>query len=532
VKRGDIQRHAILARLAALAPEDPRVSERLAKLEKALPELVRAPVESPAEPIEEGHWPGPRGPMSAEELRELDLSSEIVIDWLLTYNEPNWNRNREGLLDVLELASREDFEWSLRLADVLRTRGALDSDVVTRVLRAWATRSDWSDDQWESALRLLSDGSSKLNPLATADLLEHGLSGHSGEAIPVALLDIAESVAVLMLDREAYEPSAVEVNDWLTVAINHTGGKVALFLLRALSARLKDEQVVVGTLPAAAEKVFTRIAHAVSPGEMFARIVLASQVHFLDQFSTRWVDEHLIPGFDWEQSPEVAVQLWHGYLTWGRISPRLANQLMDAYVQCVVNRSQLPSMLVHQLFSHLAVIALMPRGPDRTWLNRLVALDDVGALASWSRGLAFELRETPTEARKGAWDGWIGNYWRNRVQGVPRPISPVEAAEQGAWPLLLPFALEDAVDLATRSPAQGMYSLFFSDLQNANLPESSLLAIARLARHLMAQQDSPLYQCADAVALFHRFRQSPVSRDPELSELREALLRLGCDPGD
>lgn len=522
----DIARQRILLTLRAAGALPEEAAERLARIASDHVELATEPeVEEPE--LVTTDWAGPRSPRSVEDLLGSAPDDDDFLEFLVSYDEHGWDESREGLLEVLQVAARREFGWSMALARNLSSQGAWDSDLLPRLIGAWSELS-LSPDEWRDLLEFLeADPDKGSHRYEISDLLEKALRG-SGDGLPHGLLDRAEGLAqatwIASRGLEADDPND---DDWLGRAINRAAGKLVLFLVRALSERRSVEGIQGIAEPAKA--VFEQALQQETPHDGLGAVVLASQAHFLHSLDAEWTRDKLLGIFDWDANADVAHRSWEGFLTWARLSPPLVEDMMSSYIQMTTHLPQL-NRLRHRFHEHLAQIALREQQPSigRGWIDDFISLAEPQDVAGFTRAVTFALRDLPEDFRQRAWDEWLRAYWQRRLDGLPRLMSSDEAREIVGWAVVIGERSPDAMSLAVAGPSGGAYDLFFHDLEKTQLPVEHPALVASLLGHVLENQGEPFYQCSSAQELFETLTATGVVDDPTGTAIREHLLRLHC----
>ncbi len=522
----NIARQRVLLALREAGVAGDEVNERLDRISTDHPELATEPAtEVPDVAITE--WAGPRSPRSVDQLLESDPNDGEFLEFLVSYNEHTWEESRDGLLEVLQVAARRDFGWSILLARNLTAQGLWDSDLLPQLIGAWSELS-LSADEWRDLLEFLSDDPQKgSHGFQISDLLEKALRGSEG-GLPYGLLDRAEELAqatwIATRDHEADDPND---DDWLGRAINRPAGKLILFLIRVLSERRSVDGIRGMSQPE--RSVFEQALTQETSQDRLGAVVLASQSHFLHSLDPEWARDVLLRVFDWDADADVAQRSWEGFLTWGRLSPPLIEDLMPRYLQATPHLARLDN-LRYRFHEHLAHIALREQQPSggRGWVDDFITRADPQDVAGFTRAVTFALRDLPEEFRQRVWDDWLREYWQRRLQGLPRPVGNAEAREIVGWAVVIGDRSTDAMSLAVTGPSGGAYDLFFHDLEKTELPTENPDLVGTLLLHVLREQGEPFYQCSNAQELLQNLTQSGAVDEPTQTAIREHLLRLHC----
>lgn len=525
--RADIPRQRLLLAIREGGKEVEAIDERLAKIATEHPELATAP-EPDVPTVNFTEWAGPGSPKSVDDLLGVAADDPELLEFLLSYDETGWERNREGLLRTVYSAARRDFGWSFELMKSLAERVAWDNDIAGRVIGAWSDVS-FSVAEWTAILDLLqTDAAKASHAYEISDILDRGLRDGGG-GLPLALLDRAECLAesVWEATRAKDDTDDPAEDDWLGRAINRAAGKLTLFLVRALSERKSAEGL--SEIPEPSKSVFEQALSQETLTDRLGAVVLVSQAHFLHALDREWVRTCLLDAFDWDKDASAAKRSWSGFLSWGRLPPPLIEDLMPRYLQTA---SHLPELeqLRHRFHEQLAVIALRDQQPSdgRGWIDEFISCADPEDVAGFTRAATFLLRDLSEEFRQRAWDEWLQSYWEKRINALPRPMGEAEAREIVGWAIVIGDRAPEAIPLAIKGDSGGAYDLFFHDLQETNLASEHPQLVASLFLHAVGKQGEPFYHCTDASELVNALISTGSVEKATQDAMREQLLRLHC----
>jgi hypothetical protein len=526
----------LLQWLSEVAPDDPEVRSRLERAGEGHPEFIPRPHPDLLSWMEAGA-PEPPSPVEAKELGARNPKDSETLDWLLSYeldaagHEFDIRSPRRPLLQSVSSASSKDPEWGLELAETLEARGEFGTDLWEALAESW-TKASLTEAQWTRVLDLLlRHGNKKDHARPFVAILEEAVRS-SPPLIPIALIPAAESVGRGIWEELVDAPpgrSVAGIDDWLERAINEPAGQLVTFFLHAMSlARVADP---AEGLYEERRRLFESMLFGDSYANGLARAVLASQAHFLHSVDREWTLGTLFPVMDWAVDPAKARQAWDGFLSWGRLNPTLVDDLLPMYESAFRHLARF-GRLRERFAEHLSVVAFLSSvGPvSEGWLLRFVQRADPANVVTWTQFVTHQLRNMQDAGREVAWRDWISPYWRHRIQGNPRPLTPEEAKDMAEWPLYLPTVFEDAVARVCDGPTGGADGLLFYSLEKTDLPERYPEVVTRLVRHVLIGQQRPFWHCVNAVAVGHRVAAAPSVAAADLKALVDELLRLHC-PG-
>lgn len=433
----------ILRRLWALNRADPecgRVLEELSKIPQP-PENVPEPESIPPSP----HDLGARPP--ADQIDEL-------LDYELRHAE---ERDGGGLMAAVRTTVSEKPEWGIELGKALRERGLWETALWSSIIPGW-NRDALTFDQWASVLQLLQD-SKLLTAIAldeVVDLLERRTSADSnpfkGPLIGPALSVGLEVWETLQLRQHEKTPKA---KDWLFVAINDAGGKIAEFYLRMLWQARREAGDAWRGLTADSRSCLESIIRGDSWAAEMARVVIAGNVHVLFALDPRWTDENAVRLFDWGKDTRRAEQAWHGYLTWGNWNNDLLERILP-YCRATFPRIE-EDLGDHdrQFCELMAAIALygVVDPMESGWLPEFVRTAVPDARSKWASALREGLESFPSGKRREVWARWMKRYWELRLGAVPALDAAGELVPMIEWSIELEDAFPEAVRLILKGPA-------------------------------------------------------------------------------
>jgi len=265
------------------------------------------------------------------------------------------------------------------------------------------------------------------------------------------------------------------------------------------------------------------------------RVVLASRLHYLFSLDAPFAQAELLPLFDWKADAAIAEQCWHGFLIWGRWLPGFTERLLPQFNETVSRAAQLPEDIRQGLVNQIAGLALfrMDNPLADGWFTTMVQKLDRPDLERLSWTIDRLLDQTDTETCERVWTHWLKEYWKLRLLGTPRPLVQKEANETVCWALSMGRYFPEAVQLVA---AMGnavsfentplIYRIDEKELAKTH-PEATadlvLLCLRRMGIHFFASEH--------VTNVWQALRNAGVRKE-KLVQIREALYRLGQDPGE
>ncbi len=527
------ERFELLHWLTTHAPDDEEVRRALDAICGRHPQWQPSEHPDPLMWMEEAEWVGPPA-VRVQDVLSLDPSDPVALSHRLGYRPvdeaADWFSDpRRPFLEAVAAACREDAGWGLRLAKALVERSWWDADLWRGVIEGWSEGSI-EPVQWREILEVLRDhGGKAVHASSIARLLQEAVRARPPR-LPVDLLELCDAVALDLwnaLDGQAHEVTSPR--DWLTEAINDPAGQLMIYFLHSLELRGPSAR-----LPEDLRQVFQAAVEGPRRRDSLGASVLASQLHFLHARDRDWTCEVLIPGMHWDRDAARAQQMWHGFLTWGKLNPSLTEDLLPAYMSVFAHVDGLGE-LAGRFTEHLALVAfLTAKDPlEHGWLKVFVQRNSDERVAQWTHHVTFRLRDMPDPDRRAAWRRWIAQYWRQRNDGVPRTLQDQEARELVAWALETDEDFDQAVNLVCAGPRVGAPpSIFYERFRECGHAVRRPAAAARLLAHALAGERRPFWECDEASEVAMAAARTGQAHPNELRAILEQLLRLRCGGSD
>lgn len=459
-----------------------------------------------------------------------ELLAKPAADWLreLVSFQPTefLGPSREGLVNAVREATKQKFDWGLDLADALAGAGEWDADLWSGLIRAWSGM-DLDEDKHRTVFKRL--GRVELYPKHTRDIADvlEALVEDDGKPYALNLLPQANGIATSLwphLDRNIH----LEQVGWLNMAINHPAGVLAQFWLKSLSVWRRHQDPSPKAMSREHRTALSGIVQDQTMAGRLGRSVLAGQFSFLLAVDEGWTKENLIPLFGDRDNIADFQAVWDGFLTWGRLSPNVAESLRDAFLEAV---QQIDSDLAHRrndfVRYYTSILGYFTADPIDTWVPELLTHGGEEARGRFAIELGSHLRRMDETRQKEWWGRWLKRYWENRLDGVPAPLTADEVESMLGWVPTLTAVFPEAVALAVRMPrvplqhGHVIYELSKSDSVIRKHPKK----VAKLLIYL-GESDSPGYVWHRAGELIDRLLQSKLPQELE-EKLKELEARRG-----
>ncbi|MEH6917590.1 DUF4020 domain-containing protein, partial [Priestia megaterium] len=477
-------------------------------------------------------------PLSVDEILEKDI--EEVYHLLLTF-KGDWFKgpDKEGLLEEVTKAVKENFEWSWKLIDILISKKDTSSDAWRAVFKGW-NLSQLDLENWRDIINLLESQKELSFNLKDdiIDIFSNALKYQDKNSFfkvldnaELLIYEIWKKASVVKLYSHNQFPEG-----WLTKAINNFGGKSVLFWMHGLSKRIelaKEEGLQNRKLFDSYKIYFNEVLSGNSHLAQLGKVLLASQIHFLYSLDDNWVKEKLLPLLDWSIDPHQAEQAWDGYLSWGRIIGPLLEETISYYEQSYKKLSGPLKHVRDKFCDHMALIALksevLQEHHNQQLIKFIGSIEEVDR-ASWANHLNRYLKMlTSNEAKENIWNNWIKGYWEQRILGVV-PLSEQELEGMFHWSLQLEPVFDEVVYKILRSPVPALeYTSFYKELEESKLVEKFPEQVIDLLNYLLSATVDPFYHCSTLENIVSKLKLAINGKEELLRPIRLQLSRLGCN---
>jgi hypothetical protein len=213
---------------------------------------------------------------------------------------------------------------------------------------------------------------------------------------------------ILALSHEGEDDS----DEPLFNAINHPIGHVTEALLNFCFNRgLNDND----KLPNDIESLFTKLCDPAISHYRYSRVILASRLIALFRVDRTWVENHLLPLFDWNSDTLEAKVAWEGFMWSPRLYPPLMIAFKDHFLSTAKHYDEL-SKHGRQFPSFLTFAALMS-------IDGYSQLEFRLAIEALPRKGLEEVIRTLVQAAEES-SGQREEYWKNRIRPFWQSIWP------------------------------------------------------------------------------------------------------------
>ena len=470
------------------------------------------------------------GPWIAEELLKRPASAWVtdLVEYQATEREIFEGYHRSTMLQAVGVAIGINPAWGLDLADVIADRGVWKTDLWHHVITSWDPEQ-LDEDGLARVLAHLSavqlheeyarDIAGLLKKLARRG---DGLNGTDfrcqADAVAKALGPYA---AQFQLPNSVGSVGSVPRDmGWLFRASNHLSGELALYWIISIDLWRKRQELPPPSLNARYKGVLDAICGDDGVTGKLGRTVLASQFHFLFVVDEEWTLDNLLPLFD--VGHEDFHCAWDGFLTWGHLSPAIAEHLREAFLRACrrINEDFGGAGRRRFLEYYLGAMELFIDGANDRWITELFQHADAETRRLFASGIGHRLRGLGETRQQEWWNVWLKDYWNNRIDGMPSSLEEEEITYMLEWVLRLNGVFPEAVEVATRmTPAPIRRSLMLHRLEENTLVDCYPEEMAKFLIYLGQCEVEPWFWYGTE-SVVDRLREVGLPEDLDMS-LRE-----------
>lgn len=536
------QINSIFRRLSWLGewdPDDHVVSELIDQYKSEHP-FAKADSEHP----DLTHWMGPTSygydsPLNIEELLEKDTEDEDFLKMLLTHKGTDFREGgREGILRAVDFTIAQSFDWGWRLMQSLSKRDHWQGDLWSAIFSGFVNhqQASLSSQQWEIVLDFILDTPRLFESdricYKLADLIEEGVRGRV-QGFPDTAIHSANKIASIIIDnwddeKEDNDENGFEMRSWLDTAINRGGGKIGEFLLESLEIEQENSDDKSPRIPEEYKAMFRSILNGESNDAAMGRVMIASRLWWLWALESDWIEEHMLPIFNWDKGEIRAQQAWHGYLFWGRWTQAMLPLMLPYYKSCFSKQKEYFSETIRAgLSEHLASIALFGDiDPiEEGWLFDYLSQSEGTDRINWANAVNNNLARTSPEHKQKVWTRLKG-YWEQRNLGKPIKLSPKEKGTMLGWVWHLDSAFPEAVELYLTGPDPLDQRAWFRKIEKSEHIEIHPNAFAELMVYILKFEKPPLWSMDKMMGIVEKLKEHHELKT-QLLEICNQLLRLG-----
>lgn len=511
-----------LSWLLAAKPECALAEAVLAPIREHFPQWIVSEHPDLTHWMGSGGWVGSKSPWSTEQLIAQPPNEQL--DALLEFRGTDFDGpSREGLLSAVRDAAKSVPDWGFQLVTELEQRALWSSDLWSATLQGFQD-AELDSTQWRRLLEAVARNDLHAEHARDiADVLLR-LVKNGGKPFASELLAIANQIAEHLWIALAPDDDTDFDNNWLTRAINRSGGVLIQYWLAALSLTLKGKEGSDWAMPAYYRELFTEAIQDPTSKGAHARSLLASQAAFLFRLDEAWAREHLIPLFQ-DADSRIFAQAWHGFLAWGRLYPPLVDALLPAFLAAMARApAELPAHRKRLIEFYAALCVFHIDDPLQKLIPNLFQHGAEEDRITFASQIEHMLRQLDPSGIDKVWEGWLSRYWQDRLQGVLAPLSSGECREMVEWLPHLGKHFSAGVQLATRMPAlPARQSHVLFELRTSDVVTRFQEAAAQLLIYL--SDGVAGYELAYLTEVAARLDALP---EPVRRSLQEALVRAGA----
>ncbi|WP_026893381.1 DUF4020 domain-containing protein [Lacrimispora aerotolerans] len=419
-------------------------------------------------------------PISVEELLSSPPSDNLNI--MIHFDDHSFEGpDREGLKIVISEAIQKDMGWSLQLAHCLTDGKLFETDLWDTLLQAWKN-SDELTSQIVSLIPFLENPSvleGRVKNCAAILLQCAEKSDNLSEEVIKTMHDVSEK----MLRTKSLQGTTDIGEDRLICAIDSTTGTLCEFWIREVSLlKAGDlERRLSDTFKALFEELIS------NPNEIGrqSRPILCSQYSFLSTLDYHWSKENILPLF-LSEDDELFLEAWHGFLSWGRIHMKIAEDIEQPFV-VALNRFSLFSEDYQKRFTHHLTVLMIYfcEQPLGKLISQLFSVGGLKTRTEFAHQVDASLQSMNEEATRTLWNRWLKLYWEKRILQMPMALDDEEINIMIDWLQFLGPVFSEAVDIAIKMrPTKNLRHRILYNFKDNPIVKGQFNAVAKLLQFL------------------------------------------------
>jgi hypothetical protein len=447
-------------------PSCPLAKQALDEVSEAYPSFAPKEPHPDLRPYIVSGWVGPSRVPTVEEL--LEKSPSFWADKLLSIKGADEDGpTRTELIQNISEATKRDFNWSIGLAESLGGAGKWDVYPWYALINTWQ-KMELEADQYLQVFTWLE--SSQLYPKHSREIADalYALVKNGGPSYAFQLLSRANQIAEELWQHLDRTISIDVKRGWFNQSVNYPVWGLANFWLSSISLWRQHQDRAPAALGEDYRRPLLEIINDTSPIGASGKSILAGQLRYLLGVDEEWTRKHLLPLFEVDSADFQAV--WDGFVTVGRLSPPVAEALKELFLKAV---TRISTDLFNQrrgfVKCYTAMVVYVVDDVLDTWIPKFFEYggqqsqqanceptflqEDNGTIPeifTWQVGKYLQ-HMNDSESQE-LWQRWLKDYWQNRLNGKPAPLSAKEAEFMLEWLPELNTAFPEAVDLAIQMP--------------------------------------------------------------------------------
>ena len=333
---------------------------------------------------------------------------------------------------------------------------------------------------------------------------------------------------------------------WLNLAGNSWPGQLARLAVAKIDAQFHADPDAWSGLPPHDKNFLEEIITGDSHAMRLAQTACAHRLGFLHDIDPEWSATRILPMMDPSHDVDRAVRCWDAYLYLPQCSLQLLQDGLLEHLIAFAGHVDDCCADAQTGFANLAAgicLAEVENPPDGSpeWLTRFSVSATDATRAAFIRSIAHRLRGANPEIIAAQWRRWMRSYWRNRLNGVPRNLTAIEASALADWVTLLDEDFPAAVDLVLEhpTPLRNGSTLPFRmiDAHQSASPSTDHITqhpadCARLLGHVLQHTDLPQGNRWQFVMAKLAPALKAHTDETAFQPVREQLLRLGWNLED
>jgi hypothetical protein len=461
------------------------------------------------------------------------------LEELMGAKENTFHKDRWAYCSNLTHLFKENRDWGKEFVNVLLETGHEEDFLWSAIADAWSETIKTEDELGEFMDFLEKQPLKHYIYIAASNFLSK--SKFSEDEIKNNKLFDRAAIFIKQawnLSLDVDEPLGSDYGDWLTAAINHTGGKIGKFLVFYCDNLYRRKTEKWTGLPKNIQEMIIDAISGTTAIKVYARIAMTQWIGYFFFWDKDFAIQNFLPLFDWGKDRIIAQQTWSTFLKYaGTRSRDLEKFLLPFYRQLAENgiaSLKVQSENAEQFDSDAREsfgmsLSFFPtqiiENPQKLkfFYDFLPFLPD-DVRISLAEGMNDFLKNITDEKRRKTWDEWLREYVDQRLIGIPVALSEGECGAMFNWCLHLGDAFPEMVERIEKMKLSKIRNLIY--LLVKNILESPLLGkfpiFACRIVNFSFQHDQYHHFGSELKTLSQRFSEL-IPKTPEFKFFKEHL---------
>ncbi len=532
IQHRDYEFYNLMHWLSTSDPDCRIASDAVASIKLVHPNFEPRPFPGLTHWSGETTWTQRKSPITAAELEKLTLQQ--TLDLLKSVRNETagldpyvdtWG----GLKEVISAVVSGNIDWGCQLAIAIETDNSDELNGIWSALLLGWMKQKRTEFEWRKILEIIRSCKYSIIELIDVTRLFRNVCDSENKNYSKEFINYLFEYSMELWHLSTNDKGLISASDtdWYTASLNHPGGVIAESVCFLCEKSCDSKGLMPNGLGARERLVLIEILRDNRPSGSVGRACLGSRLNVFASWDLLWTLENLAPLFNFQSNPEIAAQVWHGYL-YGRVWETALAFMIPNYKHAFLYL-RLLSKLREGFAHHLAVITLYsnydPVGEG--WIWDFIEHSDPKDRANFAAHIERLLSAMEDGQDTNVWDKRLKKYFSDRCAAVPK-LENSEWDRMVEWSIAVPARFTDIVAAITEyEPPTLKHTKLFYSLKHSELLKLYPTAVASLLAFIIkGARMGEFYATGEVVTLF----ETLVSYDADSAVLRkmvDELTRLG-----